>query len=146
MHFFQGTTMQMNVAAGFTTGFSFYYSIRSTTGVVTVYDGLNATGNILATLSLPATWFLLRCTFTYSCWARFGVSFRGLANPSISRRLGHIGFDNITIGSTHTGWRSVDELSGPSGPVTAGTQYSNICTLFGGVAPYNWNSQVCRPG
>ena len=29
----------------------------------------------------------------------------------------------------------------PNGPVTAGTQYSTVCTLFGGMSPYTWSFQ-----
>ncbi len=45
--------MVMNVASGFTTGFSFYYA-SAMAGTVTVYDGLNATGNVLATIPITA--------------------------------------------------------------------------------------------
>src|SRR5438876_738257 len=41
----------MNVAAGFDTGFSFFYTAASD-GTVTVYDGLNGSGSVLATLLL----------------------------------------------------------------------------------------------
>ena len=41
----------MNVAAGFTTGLSFFYSAPAARSV-TVYDGLDATGNVLGTLRL----------------------------------------------------------------------------------------------
>ena len=44
----------MNVAGGFTTGFSFFYADQvGFTGNVTVYSGANGTGSVLASLSLP---------------------------------------------------------------------------------------------
>ena len=58
----------MDVANGFDTGFSFYYAAAQP-GSVTVYDGLDGTGNVLATLSLPAT------PSPYSQWEAIGVSF-----------------------------------------------------------------------
>lgn len=50
----------LNVAAGFDTGFSFFYT-SSTAAAVNVYDGLNATGNLLGTLPLSAQ-FNVGCT------------------------------------------------------------------------------------
>ncbi len=41
----------MNVAAGFDTGFSFYYT-SSTAATINVYDGLNATGNVIGSIDL----------------------------------------------------------------------------------------------
>jgi hypothetical protein len=45
----------MNVAGGFSGEFSFQYATpnSSITGSVTIYDGPNGTGNVLATQSLP---------------------------------------------------------------------------------------------
>ena len=45
LFFLEGTAV-MNVPAGFTTGFSFFYSAIGSPGVVNVYDGPNATGNL----------------------------------------------------------------------------------------------------
>src|SRR4051812_16530739 len=52
LFFLSGTQTYMNVAAGFTTGFSFFYSSASESGSVNVYDGPNGTGHVLATLDL----------------------------------------------------------------------------------------------
>jgi len=52
MFFLVGTAV-LNDAAGFDTGFSFFYS-SATAATVKVYDGLNATGNLLASLVLSA--------------------------------------------------------------------------------------------
>jgi hypothetical protein len=83
----------MNVAAGFTTGFSFYYAAAQT-GSVTVYDGLNGTGTVLATLSLAVT------PSPYYDWVPVGVSFSGTAKSvNFSGVANYIGFDNVTLGA-----------------------------------------------
>ena len=56
-----GASLVMNVAAGFDTGFSFFYS-SSTAATITVYDGLNATGNVLGQLNLIAQYRDNNCT------------------------------------------------------------------------------------
>ena len=61
----------MNVAAGFSTGFSFYYAAPFDTGSVTVWSGLNGTGTLLATDILALT--PDGCGDTdYSCWVNSG--------------------------------------------------------------------------
>lgn len=52
--FLSGSASTMNVAKGFT-GFSFSYSAPFQPGVVKIYDGLNATGNLLGSINLPLT-------------------------------------------------------------------------------------------
>jgi len=97
--FLSGAGDIMNVSAGFDTGFSFYYTSTFSPGSVTVYDGLNGTGSILASLSLPS---LGACSGTYSfCnWAPIGVTFSGVAKSvNFSGTANQIGFDNITLGS-----------------------------------------------
>ncbi|HEX7325600.1 MAG TPA: PEP-CTERM sorting domain-containing protein [Rhodanobacteraceae bacterium] len=44
-----GAPIVMNVANGFTDGFSFYYSSTGTVGSVTLYSGLDGTGDVLYT-------------------------------------------------------------------------------------------------
>ena len=60
MSFLNGNHVVLDVAAGFDTGLSFYYS-PSAVASVTVYDGLDATGKVLARLPLSAQ-FNLDCT------------------------------------------------------------------------------------
>jgi len=57
MFFLEEAAAVMNVPAGFDTGFSFFYAaaLIDTPGSITVYDGLDGTGNVLATLDLPVT-------------------------------------------------------------------------------------------
>lgn len=105
--FFQsGGAATMNVAAGFDTGFSFFYTSNNA-GFVNVYDGLNGTGNVLATLSLspnlgggcagdPTGGF---CNFT-----AIGVMFAGTAySVDFGGAADSIGFDDITLGASVPG-------------------------------------------
>jgi len=108
--FFHGAREEMdiiNVAAGFETGFSFYYS-STVAAVATVYDGLNATGNVLGTVTLfPQATTSEGCalpgdpTGMYACWDPAGVAFSGTALS-----VGLTGFrqfvlaDNVTFGSS----------------------------------------------
>jgi hypothetical protein len=102
-YFLSGSGVVMNVAAGFTTGFSVYYAAANTPGSISVYDGLNATGNILATLQLPVNGS--NCgPATYSCWTPVGVPFNGVAKSvDFSGAANFIAFDNITVGSVTPG-------------------------------------------
>jgi hypothetical protein len=89
----------MNVPSGFNTGFSFFYADQvGFTGNVSVYSGLNATGDLLATLSLPST------PNPYTVWVPIGVSFAGTAESVVfSGSANFIGFDDITLGSATPG-------------------------------------------
>lgn len=105
-YFLSGAGDTMNVAAGFTNGFSFYYSSPYSTGAVTVWSGLNGTGTQLATLSLPTTPAgegtpPCNSVDTYCPWVPFGVTFSGTAESVVfSGTANRIGFDNITLGSS----------------------------------------------
>ena len=92
--FFQsGPGDVMDVAAGFTTGFSFYYA-AAVAGFVDVYSGLDGTGTLLAQINLAAT------PNPYSVWQETGVAFSGTAESVIfGGSANYIGFDNITLGS-----------------------------------------------
>lgn len=111
--FLSGPGDVMNVPAGFTTGFSFYYSAVNNPGTVTVYDGLNGTGSVLATLNLPVTpsGGAPECTYGAFCpWVPFGVTFGGTAmSVNFSGVADQIGFDNITLGSNVPGNPGVPE-------------------------------------
>ncbi len=103
--FLSGPGDVMDVAAGFDTGFSFFYAAPVFPGSVTVYDGLDGTGNVLATLDLALT--PGNCNgspYTYSCWVPVGVAFSGTAESVVfSGTANYIGFDNITLGSKTPG-------------------------------------------
>ncbi len=86
----------MNVAAGFKTGFSFFYADQvGFTGSVSVFSGLSGTGSLLASLSLPST------PDPYNVFVPVGVAFAGTALSVIfSGAANFIAFDNITLGAS----------------------------------------------
>jgi len=100
--FFSGATGDvMNVAAGFTTGFSFFYSAPLDPGSVTVWSGLDGTGTLLASLSLPVNG---ACTTAFCNWTAAGVTFSGTAESvDFSGSAENVFFDNITLGSATPG-------------------------------------------
>jgi len=106
MFFLEADEAILNVAAGFTTGFSFFYSAAEA-GTVQVYEGLNATGSLLASLNLRAQ-FGDRCvgdpTGAYCNWTAVGVKFAGIARSiDFGGAANFIGFDDITFGSDRPG-------------------------------------------
>ena len=103
--FLSGPGDVMNVAAGFDTGFSFFYSSPFFLGSVTVWSGLNGTGTLLATLTLGLTTDTSGATgHPYDDWQPVGVTFAGTAMSAVfSGTANYIGFDNITLGSDTPG-------------------------------------------
>jgi hypothetical protein len=104
--FFLAGTAVMNVPAGFTTGFSFFYSCISLPGSVVVYDGPNATGNVLATLPLPLTPNngAPDPTGAFSPLLPIGVTFSGTAmSVGFLGTANQIIFDDVTFGSATPG-------------------------------------------
>jgi hypothetical protein len=97
--FLSGPGDVMDVAAGFTTGFSFFYADQvGFTGTVTVWSGLDGTGTELASLSLPST------PNPYNVFVPIGVSFAGTAESAVfGGSANFIAFDNVTIGSATPG-------------------------------------------
>lgn len=102
LFFLSGGETFMNVAAGFTTGFSFFYTAIFNTGSISVYDGLNGTGNLLASLSLDLT--SSNCGSEYNAgfcpFVAGGIGFAGLAKSvSFAGVADQIVFDDVTFGS-----------------------------------------------
>jgi hypothetical protein len=99
--FFLTGTAIMNVAAGFSDGFSFYYSAINNPGSISVYDGLDGTGNLLASLQLPVTPSDGGDpTGAFSPFFPVGVAFQGVAlSIDFGGTVNQIAFDNITFGS-----------------------------------------------
>jgi hypothetical protein len=127
LFFLGGSAATMNVAAGFDTGFSFFYSAINSPGFINVYDGLNSTGNILATLTLPTTPFngAPDPTGAFSPLVAFGVNFNGIAKSvDFGGTANQIGFDNITLGSATPG----------NGGQGVPEPFTIIGTLIGGTA------------
>jgi hypothetical protein len=99
--FLSGAGDTMDVAAGFSTGFSFYYASVSMPGSVSVYSGLNGTGTLLDTLSLAANGTGCDTSgLAFDCWTNTGVAFAGTAESVIfSGAADGIGFADITLGA-----------------------------------------------
>lgn len=111
--FLDGGADTMDVAGGFDTGFSFYYSAVNEGGIVNVWSGLDATGTLLATLDLPITPSGTgTCTSAFCPFVAFGVTFEGTAHSvDFGGTANQIAFDNITLGSDTPGGGDVPEPS-----------------------------------
>lgn len=107
MFFLTGSAV-LNYSPGFVDGFSFFYS-SSKVASVKVYEGVNATGALLATINLIAQYNAGGCvgdpTGDYCNWTPIGASFAGIARSiDFGGTVNEIGYDNITFGSaTPTG-------------------------------------------
>jgi len=100
MAFTSGTAATLNVPDGFEFGFSFFYSAAELPGEVIVYDSLDATGNILATLSLPVTPTTGDTPYLFDNWQPKGVTFSGVARSvDFAGTTDRIGFDNVILGT-----------------------------------------------
>ena len=105
--FFTAGSAVLNYAAGFNTGFSFYYT-SSTAATVKVYDGLNGTGNLLATLNLAANYQNGGCSGDpgggFCHFDAVGAAFAGIARSvDFGGVANQVGFDNVTFGSVVPG-------------------------------------------
>lgn len=107
MYFLDANQAYMNVAAGFTTGFAFYYSANTSSAFVNVYDGLNGTGNLLGSATLALN-YNLNCSGdpggSYCNWDIVSVPFTGTAKSVVfGGEPDRVGFDEVTFGSTTPG-------------------------------------------
>ena len=103
MFFLNAHNAALNYAAGFDTGFSFFYS-SSVATTVTIYDGVDGTGNVLGTITLGAQGFD-NCvgdpSGDFCNWTNVGVAFAGVAKSiDFGGTANQTGFDNITFGSS----------------------------------------------
>jgi hypothetical protein len=106
LFFLSGTSTFMDIAAGFTTGFSFNYAEPNTQGgFVTVWDGLDGTGNMLASISLSLT--ASNCPGYSAAYCPFfpiGVAFSGTAHSiEFGGVANFVVFDDVTFGSVTPG-------------------------------------------
>ena len=142
--FLSGSGVVMNVAGGFQNGFAFYFSAPYYAGSVTVYDGLNGSGNVLAQIPLPLTQaFCNGSAQDYSCWQQTGVTFSGTAKSvNFGGSANYIVFDNITLGTSIATaplvitTPSATTTSLPAGAV--GVPYNFQPAATGGTPPYTW--------
>ena len=105
LFFLTGPAATLNFSAGFDTGFSFFYSAVNNPGSITVYDDLNGTGTILATLALPVTASDGGDpNGAFSPLIPVGVAFAGIARSiDFGGTVNQIAFDDITFGSATPG-------------------------------------------
>lgn len=101
LFFLSGSETFMNVAAGLDTGFSFFDTVPFDPAFVNVYDGLNGTGTMLATLDLPTT--PSTCDPSLGSFCPFvdaGVGFTGTAlSVGFGGVANQVAFDDVTFGS-----------------------------------------------
>lgn len=89
-----------------------------------MYDGLNGTGSLLASLSLPTT--SSNCDFSlygagFCPFVPVGVGFAGIAKSvSFAGVANQIGFDDITFGSVTPDPKPVPEPASVLGLLTLG--------------------------
>ncbi|HMY39887.1 MAG TPA: hypothetical protein PK011_11230 [Marinagarivorans sp.] len=98
--FFLSGPAYLSIPEGFSQGFSFYYSTLDFTGQVDIYDGVDATGNVLGSLTLDALGEGPVLDRPYSNWKIAALNFTGVAKSvNFSGTVNEVGFDNITLGS-----------------------------------------------
>jgi hypothetical protein len=106
MFFLDANNAVLNFAAGFQTGFSFFYS-SSTAAAVTVWDDVGGAGNLLGTLNLTPQ-FSNNCVGDpnggFCNWTAVGVAFAGTAKSiNFGGTANQTAFDDITFGSDRPG-------------------------------------------
>lgn len=105
LFFLSGSQTYLNYAAGFDTGFSFFYSAANQGGSVFVYDGLNGTGNVLGQLDLSINGGSCPGYNAGFCpFSAAGVNFSGTAKSiGFAGVANQIAFDDVTFGSATPG-------------------------------------------
>lgn len=88
----------LNAASGFAGQVSFYYS-SAITADIKVFDGLNGTGNVLATYSLLNNAQSNGCTDSSFCnWSLASFNFSGVAQSiQFADAANYAAFDNVTV-------------------------------------------------
>lgn len=134
LFFLGGSAATMNVEAGFDTGFSFFYSAINNPGFINVYDGLDGTGTILATLNLPTTPNngAPDPNGQFSPFLPIGVTFAGTARSvDFGGTANQIGFDNITLGAAI-----------PGGSTAIPEPFTIVGTLIGSAAAFKMRKRL----
>lgn len=110
----------IDVAAGFTDGFSLFYEAIKGPSTAAVYAGLGGTGTLLASFNLPQT--PSTCPGFDSPFCPFfpaGASFAGVAHSVRLSSNGDIAFDDLTFGSAVPGQPVPEPGSTPVGVAAA---------------------------
>ena len=111
-----GGGLGMNMAGGFTNGFSLFYYPKYLTGnlaTMTIYSGLNGTGSALASTNIQIPNFNQGPP---SGWQPLGLSFAGTAQSvGFVNAGGSLIFDDVTFGS------ATPVATDPGTPGTPGT-------------------------
>lgn len=100
---FQQSGAWMNVDQGFSDQLSFYYSNPNNDSIISIYDGTNGSGNLLATLFLPTTAYQgqMDPTGNLSPLILTSVSFIGIAKSVDFVDLANSAYvDDIALGAT----------------------------------------------
>lgn len=114
----------LNVAAGFDTAFSFMYASPSYSSSLSIFDGLDGTGTLLAKLDIPFTsagpcpgYAAQYCPFVAA-----GIGFAGTAKSvSFYGFSFGVAFDDVTLGSLTAGGSGPSAVPLPAGfPLLAG--------------------------
>jgi hypothetical protein len=113
LFFLDSNSATLNDPAGFTTGFSFFYT-SSTAATVNVWSGLNATGTLLGQITVVAQFNGNNCTGDptggFCNWTAAGVTFNGVAmSIDFGGTANQTAYDNITFGSDKPGTPGVPE-------------------------------------
>ena len=98
--FASDATATLNIASGFATALSFYYSASSSAlDAIKVYSGLNGTGSLLGTIDLTHNAQSNGCSDSPLCnWQKTTLDFAGVAKSvSFGGNAGNVAFDNISI-------------------------------------------------
>ena len=105
LFFLSGADTDIDVAAGFTTGFSFNYTAPFDTGTVTVWSGLDGSGTMLASFGLPTTSSGCPGYSAFFCpFVPIGVAFSGTAESiEFGGVANEIVLDDVTFGSSTPG-------------------------------------------
>lgn len=94
-----GSSIVMNVAAGFTDALTFGYAAPRGAGTLNIYSGLDGTGALLASFALPSTNPNKTCNLAaFTCWNDFTATFAGVAESVVfGGSLRFMGFDNVSF-------------------------------------------------
>jgi len=104
LFFLTGSSTFLDDPAGFDTGFSFDYTAVNEGGTINVWSGLDGTGSLLATLTLPTTPSTCSGLGSFCPFFPIGISFAGIAKSiDFGGTANQIVFDDITFGSVTPG-------------------------------------------